>query len=493
MAQSPSDSQVDGEVLEGLLCPICLLDLKTIGQLQDHVETAHPSDDNDVFQSLKGLFGKAKRKILKQDIFYDEPNRFYESRGISPLPQNAIDFPSQPQETGASVSHTESFKKLRESKIDRYVVETNKLLIRLDKLITDAPDDPEKRKDHEKCIVPWVSDADVRLCPGCAKSFGLSRRRHHCRLCGGIMCHACSHFIDFSFARKLTHPTVCDDGLSSPLSKPLQRRGSNSSLLSVVNITGEPHIRVCRDCRALLLRRDQQVEQRLLKPVVVEKYERMKEYMTEVEKLAPTYIKMIDSLISGEKAYHLEDAQLLKVKLTRLSEGIDTISKTIAKLECTDSTTSFRSLQLQSGIRMAASQFLKNTVLGLPALPTPEEIIRFQNLREEELQRKIVLERQAEMRLGVKNGSEKNSPRHHVTNVRQEPEKPVSVEAGWSVSPGKLEHEDDPMLQQINIIHKYIQQARLDHKYDEVHMLENNLRDLKEEYRRQQQQRHNST
>ena len=48
---------------------------------------------------------------------------------------------------GATRSHIDYLKKVREARIDRFVVETNKLLIRLDKLISaDAPEEPSKRK-----------------------------------------------------------------------------------------------------------------------------------------------------------------------------------------------------------------------------------------------------------------------------------------------------------------------------------------------------------
>ena len=38
----------------------------------------------------------------------------------------------------------------------------------------------------------WESDKDVNECKQCVKKFSLSRRRHHCRLCGGIFCSACA-------------------------------------------------------------------------------------------------------------------------------------------------------------------------------------------------------------------------------------------------------------------------------------------------------------
>jgi len=52
----------------------------------------------------------------------------------------------------------------------------------------------------EKSVVSWAPDADVSLCMTCGRHFTLTRRRHHCRLCGRILCHKCSHFLPFEFA-----------------------------------------------------------------------------------------------------------------------------------------------------------------------------------------------------------------------------------------------------------------------------------------------------
>jgi DNA-directed RNA polymerase subunit RPC12/RpoP len=32
----------------------------------------------------------------------------------------------------------------------------------------------------------------VSACPLCSKSFNLTRRRHHCRACGTLVCQPCS-------------------------------------------------------------------------------------------------------------------------------------------------------------------------------------------------------------------------------------------------------------------------------------------------------------
>ena len=104
--------------------------------------------------------------------------------------------------TGVTRSHWQEFKKLRNQRMDFYAAETNKLIIRLDKIISELPVEPGKRREHEQNIVHWVDDEDVKLCPQCAKSFNLLRRKHHCRVCGTIQCHPCSQFLLLSFARK---------------------------------------------------------------------------------------------------------------------------------------------------------------------------------------------------------------------------------------------------------------------------------------------------
>ena len=49
--------------------------------------------------------------------------------------------------------------------------------------------------DVESSNVKWVEDKDVRYCQFCSHGFGLRRRRHHCRVCGEIMCKQCSRYL----------------------------------------------------------------------------------------------------------------------------------------------------------------------------------------------------------------------------------------------------------------------------------------------------------
>jgi hypothetical protein len=45
----------------------------------------------------------------------------------------------------------------------------------------------------------WIPDGKTDECMRCGKEFGWRRRRHHCRLCGRCVCHACSSRVSSLF------------------------------------------------------------------------------------------------------------------------------------------------------------------------------------------------------------------------------------------------------------------------------------------------------
>jgi len=58
--------------------------------------------------------------------------------------------------------------------------------------------------EYEQGIIAWMEDSVASVCASCSKAFGLSRRKHHCRLDGLVICNQCSQFLAFSIARKLS-------------------------------------------------------------------------------------------------------------------------------------------------------------------------------------------------------------------------------------------------------------------------------------------------
>jgi len=55
----------------------------------------------------------------------------------------------------------------------------------------------------------WVRDEAVTMCMLCDSLFTLTKRRHHCRACGGIYCNNCCHFkVPLEYANG-KHERVC--------------------------------------------------------------------------------------------------------------------------------------------------------------------------------------------------------------------------------------------------------------------------------------------
>lgn len=273
-----------GEVREGFLCPLCLKDLQSFYQLQSHYEEEHSGEDRDVKGQIKSLVQKArkaKNRLLKRegDDRAESGTQGYESfsyGGVDP-------YMWEPQELGAIRSHLSDFKKHRAARIDHYVVEVNKLIIRLEKLTAFDRTNTESAKIRaiEKSVVPWVNDQDVPFCPDCGNKFSIRNRRHHCRLCGSIMCKKCMELISLPLANKLT--SASKDSLSahtspsqSPNSVHGSRRGSISSVSSVSSVLDEKdddRIRCCTHCKDTLLKREQQIDEKERTPDIVRLYE----------------------------------------------------------------------------------------------------------------------------------------------------------------------------------------------------------------------------
>ncbi|XP_014671684.1 PREDICTED: FYVE and coiled-coil domain-containing protein 1-like [Priapulus caudatus] len=64
-------------------------------------------------------------------------------------------------------------------------------------------------EQRQRLLDCWVDDKAASHCMGCGKEFSLTRRRHHCRLCGRVFCSACSnHWVLTTASSKKTR--TCD-------------------------------------------------------------------------------------------------------------------------------------------------------------------------------------------------------------------------------------------------------------------------------------------
>lgn len=164
---------------------------------------------------------------------------------------------------------------------------------------------------------------------------------------------------------------------------------------------------------------------------------------------------MCASLHAGEQTYKLSDAQMLRGNIGKQGELLDVLSKQIAELPLNPDIP--RAITLQNAIRRATSNYIKDTLLSLPPLPTLAELQEKHNRIQQQLQTKMI--------------------------------KPTisAVSEGWSPAINEnIEKHDDPILQQIQIVEGFITQARKALKFDEVASLEANLRELKLVYQQNQ-------
>ncbi|XP_061591856.1 rabenosyn-5 [Cololabis saira] len=503
----PPPFEGTGEVKEGFLCPLCLKDLQSFYQLQGHYEEEHSGDDGLVRGQLKSLVQRAKKatdKLLKRDGDDRPDTGTYESfyyGGVDP-------YMWEPQELGATRSHLDVFKKLRAARIDHYVIEVNKLIIRLEKLTAfdRVNSDSAKIRAIEKSVVSWVNDADVPFCPDCGSKFNIRNRRHHCRLCGSIMCRRCMEFVPLPMAQKLitgTREALCVPG-SPGQSQPTpagggssgmgSRRGSISSLSSVTSMLEEKDdekIRCCHHCMDTLLKRQEKLEEKDHVPDIVKLYERLRMCMEKVDEKAPEYIRMAESLNAGETTYNLDTAGGLRLEVQKYYELIDALSKKILTLGVKDDPPPHpKSLQLQRMIRYSATLFVQEKLLGLMSLPTREKYEELKEKRKQEQERRLQQERlAAQESLKKRQESEKNRPPAN-GELPQAPRIPRMTKAGgWLPSANSVNvggELEDPLLQQIENIQSFLRQAREAQRADEVAMLEENLRQLQDEYDQQQ-------
>ncbi|KAJ1524846.1 hypothetical protein ONE63_009714 [Megalurothrips usitatus] len=488
----------EGLVLEGFLCPICKVDFGSAPKLLSHFEKEH-NEDKDVIQAFKDFFDKAKNKILKNEMGSGVDSEVQTSRKVLGYSPSLY----KPQPLGAVRSHMSYFNTVRSHHLEHYTVETNKLLIRLDKILKNLPSDPLKRKSHEQQVVPWVDEKMVRLCPSCSRSFHLARRKHHCRLCGFVMCNDCSYSLDLDVARKMTSPVsqvqAASEFHGSTSLQQLKRSNSNSSLNSVMSLVEGVHqkldlgLRVCKECLHLLECREALRESRAARPILLQFYERLRSYMQDASQFLPTYITMCNSLSYGESTYQLKEAQALWAKLLRLAENIDSLSKKILVLGSADTENPprGRALQLQQQIRAAATAFLRDEMLGLPSLPTEAKYLEMQEQRRQELKARIQeeeMEAQAAMQL-QKQRKERNQDRSVHDERANAHQDTVLLDSGWTPEKARLFSSDDPMVQQMNNLKHYIKEAKLAQRVDEVEALERNLQELQEEYWRQQERK----
>ncbi|RNA20859.1 PH domain-containing 4 isoform X1 [Brachionus plicatilis] len=87
-------------------------------------------------------------------------------------------------------------------------------------------------KDQIGVVPPvWIKDSAQTTCSGCNENFSAFKRRHHCRTCGKLFCHACcSMFIPVQFNEYQKTVRVCNE-CYTPLKRQYERHVSLGTLV----------------------------------------------------------------------------------------------------------------------------------------------------------------------------------------------------------------------------------------------------------------------
>ncbi|KAK4067977.1 hypothetical protein Trihar35433_6537 [Trichoderma harzianum] len=403
-----------------LVCPICSEEMVTLLQLNRHIDDTHQELPTEEQNEVKTWFDKqvlkAKRfqplSIINMKLRGLEVFESNESNPITPpLPTGTssssklpIETPIDPEEfitrshwqrstgegyndhNGTTVDHTDMFKSVRRNKVERHTLEVSRLEKRLTKLTRLLANSPEAlanpsngsllgpvqsltgqknpRKLIEQSVVTWEEDDKVPECPFCRQEFGSwTFRRHHCRICGRVVCGdpqtGCSSEVSLSIA-----------GPTGPgAEKPPSSAGNGHMAVD---------IRMCKECNSTIFSSRDFAASLAYRPPDQRAYETLRQFERGIRQLLPSFHRALQALQpevkeNGEVDFNkpppthaqIQEASKIRKRLIDSFSKYGSAAKRLRDLN-TDSPTQQR---LQVAVYAYASSFLHTNMLPLKNLP----------------------------------------------------------------------------------------------------------------------------
>ncbi|KAJ2866613.1 carboxypeptidase Y-deficient [Coemansia aciculifera] len=265
---------------------------------------AQQDDLDDVADAILGFFrgaGKAVRGL-----------------GTEQVPVNGrVGASGRVVEDGPGVvrSLTAGFMSVRRAAVSAARLEDNRVERRIERLaLAHGSGDAEA----EQRVVAWEPDGARDACPLCARRFGrLAVRRHHCRICGRLVCGSCTTELDVG-----------------------------------------ARLRMCGDCGRTVARIRSRQAARPPGGVLAAHYEAIRAGMADADRLLPAFNRLLGRDFGRAAA--------MRGKLTRAFGDADRASKLIAALPA-DSPTDAR---LHAAIRRAVVMYLQTHMFTLSMVPS---------------------------------------------------------------------------------------------------------------------------
>lgn len=267
---------------------------------------------------------------------------------------------------GFERNHFDEFQSIRRKRVDREHMEVSRLekrLTKLTQLLANPPPPDEntgsggfwplsgakaQRKALEQSIIAWEEDATISNCPFCQQEFSAySFRRHHCRLCGRVVCG--------------DSKTGCSSEIGLNVATGAGRSEKNAGQISI-------DVRMCKDCQHTLFSRNDFAGELSQRPSDQRAYENLVQFERGIRLLLPRFQKLLFALQDPEKPptpQQLSDATKVRKRLMDAFGQYDSAARRIRDMP-TESPTQKK---LQKAVYQQAYNFLSLHMLPLRSLP----------------------------------------------------------------------------------------------------------------------------
>ncbi|KAJ8093103.1 carboxypeptidase Y-deficient [Marasmius tenuissimus] len=304
----------------------------------------------------------------------------------------------------------------------------------------------------EQRITPWQEDSEVTKCPICSSSFHpLSNRKHHCRLCGQIICNLpikppvrpspCSLlFVVDPKTRKIEE---VGEGVDYGVRK---RTPSNDKKKEEEEEKFLKGVRICRECRPVLLRQ-QYLREIAAVPTFIRLYDVFVALEKEIEDSLPQFQEMVLNLgqESSQQQAMSKEATATRKRLLDAFAQYDALAKRIRALPGDDGK-AIKPGSSQDRVRLAilsrANIFLQKNMFPLQSLPK-------------------------------RSTSTSNTP---TTTPPPEPENALAFDVD-----SQMAHVLQPLLEQEALLETFVEEATAQRKFEDAKTLRANLKEIRVE------------
>ncbi|KAL5489842.1 PEP7 [Sanghuangporus weigelae] len=234
-------------------------------------------------------------------------------------------------------------------------------------------------RSAEQRITPWQDDAEVSACPHCSTSFHpLTNRKHHCRLCGRIICSLpvkkpqrpvpCSLlFVSDPKTGRIEEVTEGVDYGVRPRARVDSKVGKTGGNVGSNEEKFLKGVRICRECKHVMLRQQYRQEAKRV-PAMVRLYEALISLESEIEETLPQFQELMLSLSNNPDESPTKEASAARKHLLECFADYDAIAKRIRKIPCPGGPGSSQD-RVQAAIVARANMFLQKNMFPLQSLP----------------------------------------------------------------------------------------------------------------------------